>query len=198
MGKDVCVVGGGDSALDEAAVLAERVGRVLVVHRGPAFSAQRAAVQRLEAASNVEVQLQRRFDLIDNLVNTVKGIAAQEQKVFGDLAAARAKYGSAATTDDKAKAATETEGALGRLLVIVENYPQLKSQENFLELQRQLASTEDQIAGVRSQYNRAVQDYNQSIRLFPASLIATQLGYHEHEYFKSDPNSTKVPGVDFQ
>lgn len=150
------------------------------------------------AWSNVEVQLQRRYDLIDNLVNTVKGIATQEQKVFGDLAAARAKYGSATSVDDKAKAATETEGALGRLLVVVENYPQLKSQENFLELQRQLASTEDQIAGVRSQYNRSVQDYNQSIRLFPASLIAAQLGYHEHEYFKSDPNSTKVPGVDFQ
>lgn len=147
--------------------------------------------------SQVEVQLQRRFDLIDNLVKTVKGVAAQEQKVFGDIAAARAKYGSAASVDDKAKAATEYQGALGRLLVIVENYPQLKSQENFLELQRQLASTEDQIAGVRAQYNRAVQDYNQSIRLFPASYIATQTGFHEHEYFKADPASNKVPGVDF-
>lgn len=147
--------------------------------------------------SQVEVQLQRRFDLITNLVNTVKGVAAQEQKVFGDIANARAKYGSATSVDDKARAATEVEGALGRLLVIVENYPQLKSQENFLELQRQLASTEDQIAGVRAQYNRAVQDYNQSIRLFPASFIATQSGFHEHEYFKSDPNSDKVPGVNF-
>ncbi len=159
-------------------------------------------VQKDEAVkaswADVEVQLQRRFDLIDNLVKTVKGVAAQEQKVFGDIAAARTKMAQpGASVDDKAKAATELQGALGRLLVIVENYPQLKSQENFLELQRQLAATEDQIAGVRANYNRKVQDYNQNIRLFPANLIATQLGYHEHEYFKSDPASVKVPGVDF-
>ncbi len=119
------------------------------------------------AWSQVDVVLQRRADLIPNLVETVKGYAGQEQKVFGDIAAARSSLLNAKTPSDKIAANGQLDSALGRLLVIVENYPQLKSNENFMRLQDELAGTENRIAVERRRYNEAVQDYNTYISLFP-------------------------------
>src|SRR6202048_2470073 len=119
------------------------------------------------AWSQVDIVLQRRADLIPNLVETVKGIAGQEQKVFGDIAAARSRLLSAGTPSDKIAANQQLDGAIGRLLVVVENYPQLKSNENFLRLQDELAGTENRIAVERRRYNEIVQDYNTFIAVFP-------------------------------
>src|SRR3974377_1467010 len=124
------------------------------------------------AWSQVDVVLQRRADLIPNLVETVKGYAAQEQKVFGDIAAARAALGGARTPADKIAANGALDSALSRLLVVVENYPQLKSNENFQRLQDELAGTENRIAVERRRYNEVVQDYNTFIAVFPNSLLA--------------------------
>src|SRR6202140_4482793 len=126
------------------------------------------------AWSQVDVVLQRRADLIPNLVETVKGYAKQEQTVFGDIAKARSALLSAHSPQEKIVANGQLDGALGRLLVIVENYPQLKSNENFLRLQDELAGTENRIAVERRRYNEAVQDYNTFISLFPNSLVASR------------------------
>src|ERR1700686_2658310 len=126
------------------------------------------------AWSQVDVVLQRRADLIPNLVETVKGYAKQEQTVFGDIAKARSALLSAHSPQEKIPANGQLDGALGRLLVIVENYPQLKSNENFLRLQDELAGTENRIAVERRRYNEAVQDYNTFISLFPNSLVASR------------------------
>ena len=124
------------------------------------------------AWSQVDIVLQRRADLIPNLVETVKGFALQEQTVFGDIARARSRLLSANTPADKIAANQQLDGALGRLLVVVENYPQLKSNENFLRLQDELAGTENRIAVERKRYNDALQDYNTYIGLFPNSFWA--------------------------
>src|SRR5947208_10441965 len=125
------------------------------------------------AWSQVDVVLQRRADLIPNLVETVKGIAVQEQIVFGDIAKARSALLSAHTPAEKIAANGQLDNALGRLLVVVENYPQLKSNENFLRLQDELAWTENRIAVERRRYNETLQDYNTFIALFPNSLVAS-------------------------
>src|SRR5437588_8204386 len=122
--------------------------------------------------AQVDVVLQRRADLIPNLVETVKGFAVHEEKVFGDIAAARSALIGAKTPADKIAANGALDSALSRLLVITENYPQLKSNENFLRLQDELAGTENRIAVERRRYNEAVQDYNTYISLFPNSLVA--------------------------
>src|SRR3954462_10101888 len=124
------------------------------------------------AWSQVDVVLQRRADLIPNLVETVKGIAAQEQQVFGDIAAARSRLLSANTPQDKIAANGQLDGAIGRLLAVVENYPQLRSNENFLRLQDELAGTENRIAVECRRYNETVQDYNTYISLFPNNVVA--------------------------
>src|SRR5947207_3277239 len=125
------------------------------------------------AWSQVDVVLQRRADLIPNVVETVKGYAKQEQTVFGDIAKARSTLLSAGSPQQKIAANQQLDSALGRLLVIVENYPQLKSNENFLRLQDELAGTENRIAVERKRYNDALQDYNTYIALFPNSLVAS-------------------------
>lgn len=150
------------------------------------------------AWSQVDVVLQRRADLIPNLVETVKGIAAQEQQVFGDIAAARSRLLSANTPQDKIAANGQLDGAIGRLLAVVENYPQLKSNENFLRLQDELAGTENRIAVERRRYNETLQDYNTYIGLFPNNIIAGMAGFHRNEaYFQASEGSREAPKVQF-
>ena len=150
------------------------------------------------AWSQVDIVLQRRADLIPNLVETVKGIAKQEQTVFGDIAKARSQLLSAGTPSEKIAANQQLDGALGRLLAIVENYPQLKSNENFLRLQDELAGTENRIAVERKRYNDNLQDYNTYIQKFPANIFARWAGFKPNEaYFAAAEGSRQVPKVDF-
>ena len=151
------------------------------------------------AWSQVDVVLQRRADLIPNLVETVKGYAAQEVTVFGDIAKARSALLSANTPTDKIAANQKLDSALGRLLVVVENYPQLKSNENFLRLQDELAGTENRIAVERRRYNETLQDYNTYLSLFPNNLVASLSGFARNDaYFKADEGAHQVPKVNFE
>ncbi len=150
------------------------------------------------AWSQVDVVLQRRSDLIPNLVETVKGFAAHEEKVFGDIAAARAAMMGAKTPQEKIAANGQLDSALSRLLVVVENYPQLRSNENFRRLQDELAGTENRIAIERRRYNEAVQDYNTYISLFPNNIIASLSGFTRNDaYFKTDEGARQAPKVNF-
>lgn len=150
------------------------------------------------AWSQVDVVLQRRADLIPNLVETVKGFATHEEKVFGDIAAARAAMIGAKTPADKIAANGQLDSALGRLMVVVENYPQLRSNENFLRLQDELAGTENRIAVERKRYNDTLQDYNTFIGLFPNNIVASLSGFTRNEaYFKADEGSRQAPKVNF-
>src|SRR5947209_16629241 len=150
------------------------------------------------AWSQVDIVLQRRADLIPNLVQTVKGFAQQEQTVFGDIAKARSALLSAGSPQQKIAANNQLDGALGRLLLIVENYPQLKSNENFLRLQDELAGTENRIAVERKRYNDTLRDYNTYVQQFPASLFATSMGYKPNNaYFEASEGSRTVPKVNF-
>lgn len=150
------------------------------------------------AWSQVDVVLQRRADLIPNLVETVKGFAAQEQTVFRDIANARAALLGAKNPQEKINANGQLDGALGRLLLIVENYPQLRSNENFLRLQDELAGTENRIAVERRSYNQTLQDYNTYIGLFPNSLIASLSGFSRDEaYFRTEEGARQAPHVQF-
>jgi len=150
------------------------------------------------AWAQVDNQLQRRADLIPNLVETVKGFAAQEQTVFGEIAKARAALVGARTPADRIAANTQLDGALARLLVVVENYPQLKSNENFLRLQDELAGTENRIAVERKRYNDTLQDYNTYIGLFPNSLFAGWAGFKRNEdYFRAAEAARQAPKVAF-
>jgi LemA protein len=148
--------------------------------------------------SEVDVVLQRRSDLIPNLVETVKGYAAQEQTVYDDIAKARAAMAGAHTPTDRIAANGQLDSALSRLLVVVENYPQLKSNENFLKLQDELAGTENRIAVERKRYNDAIQSYNTFIGQFPNSLYAGWAGFHRNDaYFQASEGSREVPKVAF-
>lgn len=166
------------------------------VSRRNQMAVKREAVNA--AWSQVDVVLQRRADLIPNLVETVKGIAVQEQTVFGDIAKARSALLSAGTPTDKIAANQRLDSALGRLLVVVENYPQLKSNENFLRLQDELAGTENRIAVERRRYNETLQDYNTYLSLFPNSLVASLSGFQRNDaYFKTDEGARQAPKVNF-
>ncbi len=148
--------------------------------------------------SEVDVVLQRRSDLIPNLVETVKGYAAQEQTVYDDIAKARAAMAGAHTPTDRIAANGQLDSALSRLLVVVENYPQLKSNENFLKLQDELAGTENRIAVERKRYNDAIQSYNTFIGQFPNSFFAGWAGFHRNDaYFQASEASRAVPKVAF-
>jgi LemA protein len=160
------------------------------------------------AWSQVENQYQRRLDLIPNLVETVKGIATQEQKVFIGVAEARAKVGQMTVTPEVLNnpqsfkqfqaAQDELSGALSRLMVVVEQYPQLKSDKNFLELQAQLEGTENRIAVERNKYNEIVKLYNTFVRTFPRSMIAGMFGFQQKAYFEAETGAEKAPKVDFK
>ncbi len=145
----------------------------------------------------VENVLQRRFDLVPNLVESVKGGMQQEQKVFGDIAQARTKYAGAATTDEKVAAAGEFDGALSRLLVIMENYPQLKSLDTVNTLMSQLEGTENRIAVERKRYNDVAQEYNTAIKSFPDNILAGMFGKVSKPYFEAVAGATEAPKVKF-
>lgn len=147
--------------------------------------------------ANVESKLQRRFDLIPNLVESVKGAMAHEQAVFGQIAEARAKLSGATTTEDRAAASSELEGALSRLLVVMENYPQLKSNEQVSALMTELAGTENRISVERDRYNQAVQQYNTKLVAFPTVIFARILGFKEANYFKATAGAENAPQVKF-
>ena len=150
------------------------------------------------AWSQVDIVLQRRADLIPNLVETVKGFAQHEQVVFGDIAKARSALLSAGTPSEKIAANQQLDGALGRLLLVVENYPQLRSNENFLRLQDELAGTENRIAIERKKYNDTLQGYNTYVQQFPNSIFAGWAGFKPNDaYFAASEASRQVPKVNF-
>lgn len=166
---------------------------------GGAFVSRRnAMVQQKEAITGtwaqVDTVIQRRLDLIPNLVETVKGIAAQEKEVFTNIANARAALGGARSPGERIEANQQMSGALSRLLMVVENYPQLRSSENFSRLQDELAGTENRIAVERRKYNQTVQIYNTNIQLFPNNLVASFSGFtREDAYFRTSEEARQAP-----
>lgn len=159
------------------------------------FVAKDEAVKN--AWAQVENQLQRRYDLIPNLVETVKGYAKQEREVLIEVTNARARVGGASSVPDKISANNQLSGALSRLLVVVERYPDLKSNQNFLRLQDELAGTENRIAVERKRYNDAVQTYNVAIRTFPANLFANMFGFGKAAFFEAPASAKVAPQVKF-
>lgn len=174
---------------------------VVVVVAMYCFSIYNKMITANEAVDNqwaqVETQFQRRFDLIPNLVETVKGAMQQEQKVFGDLAEARTRYAGAKTTDAKAEAVGGVESAFARLLVVMENYPQLKSIETTQTLMAQLEGTENRVSVERKRFNDLARDFNVMIKRLPANLFASLFGFSEKKYIQSVTGAENAPAVKF-
>ncbi len=148
--------------------------------------------------AQVDTQLQRRYDLIPNLVNTVKGNTQQEKDVFGALAAARAQYAGATTPESRTAAANQIEGSLARLLVIVENYPALESSKAFRDLMTEIAGSENRVAIARKDYNDVVAEMNKRVKRFPGNIVAGIFGFSERDYFQVTEEAKTVPVVNFE
>jgi len=188
--------------MSKFAIVFITIAVLILLSVGKYISVKNTLVAKNEAVktswSQVDIVLQRRADLIPNLVETVKGYAKQEQTVFGDIAKARSQLLSAGTPEQKISANGQLDGALGRLLLIVENYPQLKSNENFLRLQDELAGTENRIAVERQRYNDTLKDYNIYVQQFPNNVFASSLGFKPNTaYFAATEGSREVPKVNF-
>lgn len=149
------------------------------------------------AWAETENQLQRRSDLIPNLVSTVKGYTKHESEVFGNIAEARSKLSGAGTVEEKAEGYNRLQSALSRLLMIVENYPELKSNANFIQLQDELAGTENRLTVARKRYNDSVRIFNTQIKIFPGSIVAGRMGYEKKPYFEISDPARAVPSVQF-
>lgn len=145
--------------------------------------------------AQVETQYQRRLDLIPNLVASVQGVMKQEQKVFGDLAEARTRYSGSTSVNDKAAAATQVEGALSRLLVVMENYPQLKSSETVQTLMSQLEGTENRVSVERQRFNDSVRVYDTKVKTVPSAIIASLFGFNTRNYFEAAKGAEVAPKV---
>lgn len=189
---------GGDNNFMNKVVLA--VIGVIAVMALILFSTYNSLVTQTTAIdgqwAQVETQYQRRFDLIPNLVNATKGFMKQEKSIFDDIATARTAYGGAKTIDEKVGATSSLDSALGRLLVIMENYPVLKSNETVAKLMDELAGTENRINVERRRFNELVQGYNLSIKKVPTNMIAGMFGFKERAYFKAAEGSEKAPNVE--
>ena len=188
--------------MSKIAIVGITIVVLILLSFGKYVSVKNTLVSKNEAVkstwSQVDVVLQRRADLIPNLVETVKGYAKQEQTVFGAIAKARSQLLSSGTPEQKIAANQQLDGALGRLLLIVENYPQLKSNENFLRLQDELAGTENRIAVERKRYNDTLQDYNTYVQQFPNSFFASWAGFKPNPaYFAAPQGAKEVPKVNF-
>jgi len=174
---------------------------VVVMIGGSAIGSRNRFVSLEEGVNaqwaNVETVLQRRFDLIPNLVNTVKGYATHEKELLTKVTELRSQWGKAATPDEKVKVAGEMQGALSRLLLVAESYPDLKANQNFMALQDELAGTENRIAVERRRYNETVQAYNTAIRRFPGSIWAGMFGFQRRTSFESAPEASAAPRVEF-
>jgi len=189
-------------ALIAVVVLVVIIGLAALLFFGQYVSTRNTLVSKNEAVkaawSQVDIVLQRRADLIPNLVETVKGYAKQEQTVFGDIAKARSALLSAGNPQQKIAANHQLDGAIGRLLVVVENYPQLRSNENFLRLQDELAGTENRIAVERKRYNDTLQDYNTYVQQFPHNIFAGWAGFKANDaYFTASEASREAPKINF-
>jgi LemA protein len=188
--------------MSKTAIVLITIVALILLSVGKYISVKNTLVAKNEAVktswSQVDIVLQRRADLIPNLVETVKGYAKQEQTVFGDIAKARSQLLNAGTPEQKISANAQLDGALSRLLLIVENYPELKSNENFLRLQDELAGTENRIAVERQRYNDTLKDYNIYVQQFPNNVFASSLGYKPNTaYFAATEGSREVPKVNF-
>jgi len=150
-----------------------------------------------QSYAQIENQLQRRLDLIPNLVSTVKGYAAHEEEVLTEISDARARLAGAASPEEEAAANAELTGALSRLLVVVENYPNLKADQQFTQLMDELAGTENRLSVARKDYNEQVSIFNKKVKSFPGVIVANVTGFDEKEYFEADPSAQEAPKVDF-
>ena len=172
---------------------------VLVVMFASSYNGLVSKEEEVEVKlADISVQLERRADLIPNLVNSVKGYMSHEQSIIDSVTKARENLVKADDADEMAEANQELTTALNNLFVIVENYPELKSNTNFIQLQDELAGTENRIAVARNDYNDAVKDYNKTIKKFPKNILAGMFGFEEKEYFEANVSSSDVPEVSFE
>lgn len=174
---------------------------ILLIIGGVLISGYNGLVSKSEsvdtALSNLDVMLQRRGDLIPNLVNTVKGYTSHETEIIEKITTARANLANANTVAEKSEANNELTSSLNALMLVVENYPDLKSSQNFIQLSDELAGTENRIAVARKDYNDEVKNYNLAVKRFPNNFLASMFGFEQAEYFTADETSKEVPTVEF-